>query len=905
VGEEKDVFFRPVGLVLDPSERLAPQGSFRRAENVSLKRQGILEARPGFPALYSAQYGPAGVLVRQMFPYGGTLKIAGESSGTWTHYWRPSTAISGIGNPPTGRYPKNASMRKSLYTTSSTGLKKLTGTSDTVAEAAGVEILQGQLALSSAGTPVLLAAGYTLAYRWCIRRTDANNYIRRSAATAWRRIYNSAGVTRDVTVTCPLPTTAVAGDVIELYRSVATASPTLPSDELYLAREYIITSSDITAQAVALLDTTLAADLGAALYSNATELGAAAAKEIPPLARDVAEFGGCLFYGYATSRQRAIAEMTQVGGSSGTYTGIKRVATTGIASGGSATLTSVADTSQIRVGMLVVDNGTEPTADGPYVLADSVVLSKTANTVVMSRNASAGSGGAVTFQFCDVVSFGDVDFYAWSAELTGKRSFLCDSSSTNSDRVRVTAQSLAYVVNLCRTADVPKATTLADPTGAQGLMVFEERGVGGAGFTFSSTAADGWSVDAVVGVPSTVNDFKSTSDGALNRLMWSSIDEPEAVPIANYADVGDALKEIIRIVPTRDALFIFKQDGCWKLTGTYPFWRIDKHDPILLLAEDGVTVFEDQVVAWTERGVVVGGLSGFESISRDTIEFDIVERQIVDAAYPASPYRASMAAIVSDGLLVFGVAASGTDGKASKLYVFSAKTHGWTTWELTPRCTVYDPADCKLNIGSPGTVYNVHKEKKVEGSAYNNADAEYAITLTGISGSTVVIDSGATSYSPAIGDLIYQVTGEGVVTAVPDSTHATLDVITGLDTSGKPAMAYRGYDIILEAIGVDAQDPSCLKQFARIEWIFEDTRYTHRALFNSRTDSDLTGGGTEEASQTRPTSAQYKAWAWVVPRISAHGTRIYPYLYLKSAACTRAKISGFAIRYTRLEGVWR
>jgi len=90
-----------------------------------------------------------------------------------------------------------------------------------------------------------------------------------------------------------------------------------------------------------------------------------------------------------------------------------------------------------------------------------------------------------------------------------------------------------------------------------------------------------------------------------------------------------------------------------------------------------------------------------------------------------------------------------------------------------------------------------------------------------------------------------------------------------------------------------------------IEWIFEDTRYTHRALFNSRTDSDLTGGGTEEASQTRPTSAQYKAWAWVVPRISAHGTRIYPYLYLKSAACTRAKISGFAIRYTRLEGVWR
>lgn len=920
MGEEKDVFFRPVGLVLDPSERLAPQGSLRRAENVVLRRQGILEPRPGFKSLYAAGDGtpPQGYIVRRLFSYAEKLLVSALSGSTWAHYWSSSfaTAITGIGSPPTGRYQKSATMRKSLYTTSGTGIKKLTSSSDTAAESAGVEIMQGVLShVARTGSESVLANGKQVAYRYVLRRTDANLYILRSAPTAWTQIVNTHATDgRDVQIIVPLATTNVAGDVIEVYRSLATTPPTEPNDELYLAQEYVVTSGDVSATYATITDRLPEDLLGAALYANATELGVSASKEVPPVSRDLAPFGGCMFYAYTTSRQRILALLkiafgeTDIAADLVVENGLTCAPSSLIGyTNGSPVVTSGFGTfgASVRVGMVLVEAGRDPETAGIDFAAGTTIVSVDSPTqVTVSTNALA-NGVAKTVTFCDIVTLNATKFYAWTSNSATKRCFFAEKPDATLAGIDATfadvyctrriAANLAYVVNVNTTAALPKVSAVPQDSGA--FLTFEERALGGSTFTLIMTPRTMWDRDYGVSLT-------SAADENVNRLMWSAPDEPEAVPLVNYTPVGDARKEIIRIVPTRDALFIFKQDGVWRLTGTYPSFRVDNQDPILLLAEDGVDVFEDQIVAWTDRGVVVGGLSGFESISCDTIEPDLFERQNVNVAYPATPYRASMAAIPPEGLLVFGVSAADSDGKASKLYVFSAKTHGWTTWELVPRCTAYHLSDGKLYLGSPGSTYDLHKEKKTESSITDNSDTEYSVPIANIgteADPVITFTIGATGYSPVVGDAVKTISAIALVTSVISSSKVTVDTPSALTVA--TATIYKPFQVEIEAIGVDAQDPSCLKQFARLDFVFEDTRGVQRVVFAARSDEDFTGD-TETATHTRPTTAQFETWSWVVPRVCARGTRIYPRLSVWQA-CARFKLSGFSTRYTRLEGAWR
>ena len=45
----EDIRLEATGLYLDPSELTAPAGSMREALNVRIRRQNLVEPRPGFP----------------------------------------------------------------------------------------------------------------------------------------------------------------------------------------------------------------------------------------------------------------------------------------------------------------------------------------------------------------------------------------------------------------------------------------------------------------------------------------------------------------------------------------------------------------------------------------------------------------------------------------------------------------------------------------------------------------------------------------------------------------------------------------------------------------------------------------------------------------------------------------
>src|SRR5690606_2951555 len=67
--------------------------------------------------------------------------------------------------------------------------------------------------------------------------------------------------------------------------------------------------------------------------------------------------------------------------------------------------------------------------------------------------------------------------------------------------------------------------------------------------------------------------FEASDNLAIsNRLYYSKLNQPEAVPIVNYVDIGTRDEPIERILALRDNLFVLKTDGIYMLSGyTAPF----------------------------------------------------------------------------------------------------------------------------------------------------------------------------------------------------------------------------------------------------------------------------------------------------------------------------------------------
>lgn len=88
------------------------------------------------------------------------------------------------------------------------------------------------------------------------------------------------------------------------------------------------------------------------------------------------------------------------------------------------------------------------------------------------------------------------------------------------------------------------------------------------------------------------------------RLMYSAFQQPENAPALNYFDVGSTDKQIIKIYKLNKSLFIFKQDGLYRLSGDYPNFYIQQFDPNIVLAgADCIATMGGSIFCLTTKGI--------------------------------------------------------------------------------------------------------------------------------------------------------------------------------------------------------------------------------------------------------------------------------------------------------------
>lgn len=223
---------------------------------------------------------------------------------------------------------------------------------------------------------------------------------------------------------------------------------------------------------------------------------------------------------------------------------------------------------------------------------------------------------------------------------------------------------------------------------------------------------------------STNNVEAAENESKPNRVYYSKISQPEAVPLVNYFDVGAEEKEIVRIFPLRDSLFIFKQDGIFRMSGETSPFNVSLFDSTShLQAPDSLGAEGNLIYGWMDEGVVTVSESGVsEPISRP-IDTATLKLQ----TYPNFKTSTFGIGYHPDNSYMVWTVNEINDTEATICYRFSSLTGTWTTFDKTNTCGILNDVDNKIYIGAGDTNY-IEQEKK-DFTRYDYSDKELPFTI--------------------------------------------------------------------------------------------------------------------------------------------------------------------------------
>lgn len=814
---------RPTGLQTTAAELGAsPPGALRVAENVVLRRPGLIEPRPGCERATHAGGAAGTQTARAAFRYGDSLFAAARTSGDRRLYG-PSAEVldeAGAALAIVPRVYDATESRGSLFVVSRDQMHRLDDPASVATSRAGLPRALGGTTVDLTTGSTWLPDGDVAAYRVVYARGVGARTI---FSTPSPRIYhhNDTGGAVGVSVTLVLAAGLRVGDRIQLYRApAAVAYPNEPSDEMRLLVEHALTSDDLTLGTYKFEDRSPDDEwTGAVIYTAASQEGALQGNDRPWVARCVREYGGSLFFGGVRSPHRARLEFlsaaaidTAGGGDPSAYFRswgcfpVLPVGAAGAIPAGStvipvlaAAVTGASVWDFLRVGQFVsLTVGTT----NDYLTTDSLF---NASTQITAVNPGAGTitinnatlraitAGGELIAVGDFLTIAGTTVYAGSTTATGsypnpqiiQRLY----SSTAPQKPRTPWAILNDIADrINRTNAVVHAYVIgnyAPPSDLGGdfpTLFVERRDGADTSFAMRSSCPGGWG-----GVRLSWNaDAASTTDSAQHRLAWSKTQQPDHAPELNYVDIGDSRYPIERLARTRDALLVFKRDGVWRVTGFSPqSFRLDELDRSLRLVHPrALCEMTNAVAAWTNRGVVAITEGGASSLS-DPIEESLEEIQaaFLDDDTAEGPF---LAAAEHEGLLIFGCPENVGSGGADRIFVLATKTGAWTEWNFA-RWLMQDAVEIDgdivlvgNDIGSDVLAKYTQRPRDTFASAPEQfCDATASGFIPGTTGAVPTLTLAAVSSLTAAaspGDLFIGAGGGlGIVTGVRTSPHE-LDV---------------------------------------------------------------------------------------------------------------------------------
>jgi hypothetical protein len=832
------------GLITQYNSLALAPGALVRANDCSIRRENVIEDRRGHKLYSELSNQTAQLMVydNKVISHNSSVISYDNGSGTFANY-------SGNYEAPTGRKMRHLEASSNLYVTTSAGVKVFTDVAGTAGRLAGAPRALNAT-YTTTGATGFLANGENCAYRSVIKRTDANENVLRGYPSQRLWVTNSSGGARNIALTVYLPSDAIAGDTIEVYRTEAATGTSTDNagDEMALVYQYETLSADISTGSVTFTDSVTDALRGAALYSNPSEEGIAKANDRPPLAKDICLYKVFMLFANTKTKHRLFS--TLVGA------GKLGFSTTGNTSS-NTTLDSLASTTNLAVGWKV---------EGAGIPAGTTVATITSSVAIVLSQAATVTATGVTINFYtnQSIVLASSTYAFGSTEITsgaGSPQIKVSVTGVAASDIDLTARSIEYVVNRFATNTSIYAYYISGPNDTPGKLMFEERGLGAAAFTIqaSNSTIAGMFFPSPPTSPATSSACTSSQDERVNAVYVAKSQQNEHVPALDYLLIGPSNKEILRVVALRDSAIVIKEEGVYRITGdTFANMVVTPIDlTVYCNAADSVAVLANQVFMLSNQGIVLISESGVQVISRE-IEPSLLP--ILNSSYLAGASYG--AAYESERSYYLTTLSNSLDTYATQTLVYNIFTRTWVRHTYAMVSGVVEPAADKLYFAKRSDT-DIYVERK-DFSATDYADPEFDITITTLT-SPDTVEFTLTGDTPEAGWIISQNNTDieiDTVTSISGSTYRAVLV------SDYPGTWATGAAEIFPSVGMDiefhsftgGQSPDVLKQ-VRAVGIFSDdipgnnSVTSFIATFRTNFDPEA-----EEITLEQPSSGWGGAW---------------------------------------------
>jgi hypothetical protein len=453
----------------------------------------------------------------------------------------------------------------------------------------------------------------------------------------------------------------------------------------------------------------------------------------------------------------------------------------------------------------------------------------TAQNIQINMLSAGGSNGV---QSGDTITIGSNTFTAGASQSPSTNTYQLVTSGSPSQNLDTTAQNLVQCINQSSSNSTIYAYYVSSNTSLPGQILLQARSLSTSAFTVT-VSGHGSAWNPVL--PTSGSSVISTNTAVKNGLMYSKSQQPESVPALNIFYPGSQSYQILRMIPLRDSLFILKEDGVFRLTGTDPSnFAIDTIDnTVFLTAPNSAVALGNCVYALTTQGVVQITDTGVTVISRQ-IEDQL--NQITGTVGSTINIAFGVSYESERSYLLFLPQVSGST-YCNVAYVYNYFTKTWVTWNRNQLAGVVLKSDNKVYLAN-ATTTDVSQERK-DFTYTDYCDEALSINITSYTNYNISVSDAS---HVNVGDIVYQ---NSATFSLVESINYGLNIITVKDLitwSTGSTQLLQGIECTVQWLPQSGQNPGMLKHFSEGSLIFKQVNFTQA---NINYNSDLVGSFNE------------------------------------------------------------
>lgn len=393
----------------------------------------------------------------------------------------------------------------------------------------------------------------------------------------------------------------------------------------------------------------------------------------------------------------------------------------------------------------ISNSTTTPNIDGNYNITkvddDNFtipIITTVGGTADWDANSGVGNGFSIT-----VTQQGD-------GEDASINNVLLSAAASPAQQIDETARSLVTVINKDTSSPV-YAYYISGAQDLPGQILLEVKDIGTNQFTVTANNdTTGEQFNPALPPASNAQPVVGEAEIKPNRIYFAKLQQPEAVPLLNFIDVGPEDKAISRILALRESLFILKEDGVYRLTGLDGNFSVDLFDESTkIIAPDSAVVLNNQIYCLTNQGVVVISDTGVSIISR---QIDNIVKLLSSASYDFTLTSFGVS-YETDRSYLLWLPTNVTDTVATQAYRYSTITNSWTRYDLAKKCGIVNPGNDKLYLGTNDENFIEQERKNFDRTDYADRDFELIIPTDAVDDTTLKLSS---SQNVDVGDAIVQ-----------------------------------------------------------------------------------------------------------------------------------------------------